>query len=63
VSGVNAAVKDKFSSWEEGDPVVMARVDEEVEVPLYLLVGMFCLAIGLGMISCGECMGDAKFVI
>jgi len=45
VCRMHAAVEDKFSSGEEGDPIVLAGISEESEVMFNFLVRAFCLPI------------------
>ena len=63
MSRVHAAIKNKFSSGEEHYPVVLTGVGKEAKVLLYLLVGAFGLAVGLGVVSSSESMCDAKLVV
>jgi hypothetical protein len=56
-------VKDKFSSWEERYPVIMAGVHKELKVLFHFLVSTLSLTIGQGVICCSECVDDAKFLV
>jgi hypothetical protein len=60
---MHATVKDKFGSRKECNPVIMTRVCKESKVLFDFLISAFGLAIRLGMVRGGECMGDAELLI
>jgi hypothetical protein len=63
VGRVHVTVKDKFSSWEECYPVIVAGIHEESKVLLHFLVSTLSLTVGLGVICCSECVDDAEFLV
>jgi hypothetical protein len=56
---VHTVIEDEFSSEKEVDPVVVARVGEQLEVLLDFLVGAFGLTVGLGVVCSCEGTHDA----
>ena len=45
---MNLVVICKLHWWEPVSPIVLSVTYKDLEICLYLLVHMFCLAIGLG---------------